>query len=227
MIFSLKEQPLDSPFIERIWRAKTESVGTFISQAATHCEMVIIKYQGKTSVTVRGPETKASFLPVQWAGAEFFGITFITGAFIRQLPPRDLIDRGDANLPEASNQAFWLAGSPWQIPNYENVDTFVNRLVHENLLVRDPVVKAVLEGCSPHLSIRSVQYRFLQATGLTLSTINQIKRARLAVALLKEGVSILDAVHAAGYADQPHLTRPLKRYVGQTPAQIAYTSQIK
>jgi hypothetical protein len=32
--------------------------------------------------------------------------------------------------------------------------------------------------------------------------------------------SILDTVDLAGYADQPHLTGSLKRYMGQTPAQI-------
>jgi AraC-like DNA-binding protein len=189
--------------------------------------MVIAKYNGKTTVTVRGPETKATPLPVQSVGAEYFGITFITGAFIPQLPPQELINFGDVNLPEASNQSFWLDGSTWQIPNYENVDTFVDRLARENLLVRDPVVEAVLKDRSPDLSIRSVQYRFLQATGLTLATIRQIKRARLAVTLLEQGVSILDAVNHAGYADQPHLTRSLKRYIGQTPAQIVRMSQIK
>jgi AraC-like DNA-binding protein len=38
--------------------------------------------------------------------------------------------------------------------------------------------------------------------------------------LLEQGVSILDTVEQAGYFDQPHLTRSLKRYVGYTPAQI-------
>jgi AraC-like DNA-binding protein len=227
MIFNIEQRPSDSPLIERIWRAKTESVGTLISQAATRCEMVIIKHKGKTMVTVRGPETKATALPVQLVGTEYFGITFITGAFIPRLPPGELIDRRDVNLPEASNQSFWLDGSIWQIPSYENADTFVARLVRENLLVRDPVVEAVLEGRSPDLSIRSVQYRFLHATGLTLSTIQQIKRARLAVVLLEQGVSILDVVHDAGYADQSHLTRALKRYIGQTPAQIARTGWIE
>jgi AraC-like DNA-binding protein len=189
--------------------------------------MVIIKYKGKTTVTVRGPETKATPLPVQSVGAEYFGITFITGAYIPQLPPKELINRNDVNLPEASNQSFWLDGSTWQIPNYENADTFVDRLVRENLVVHDPIVETVLKGRSPDLSIRSVQYRFLQATGLTLATIRQIKRARLAAALLEQGVSIPDAVHNAGYADQPHLTRALKHYIGQTPAQIARMSQIE
>jgi AraC-like DNA-binding protein len=187
--------------------------------------MVIITYEGKTVVTVRGPETKATFLPVQSLGAEYFGVTFKTGAFLPQLPPKELVDHRDINLPEASNQSFWLDSSTWQIPTYENVDTFVERLVRENLLVHDPVVQAVLEGHSPGLCVRSVQYRFLRATGLTQATIQQIKRARLAAALLKQGVSILHAVHEAGYADQPHMTRALKRYVGQTPGQIARVSQ--
>jgi AraC-like DNA-binding protein len=224
-MFSIEEQPSDLPLIERIWLAKTESVGTLISQAATRCEMVIIKYQGKTMVTIRGPETKASFLPVSLVGAEFFGITFITGAFIPKLPPKDLIDHRDITLPEASNQSFWFDSSMWEIPTCENVDTFVNKLVRENLLVRDPVVDAVLQGHSPDMSIRSIQYRFLQATGLTLATIHQIKRARLAATLLEQGISILNAVHLAGYADQPHMTRSLKRFVGQTPAQIARLSK--
>ena len=36
----------------------------------------------------------------------------------------------------------------------------------------------------------------------------------------KRGLSILDVVYEAGYFDQPHLTRSLKYYIGQTPAQI-------
>ena len=42
----------------------------------------------------------------------------------------------------------------------------------------------------------------------------------MAVALLKQGKSILDAAYEAGYYDQPHLTRSLKHYIGLTPAQV-------
>ena len=34
-------------------------------------------------------------------------------------------------------------------------------------------------------------------------------------------MSSLDTVAQAGYFDQPHLTRALKRYIGLTPAQVA------
>ena len=223
MTFLFEDRPSDSAFVETIWRAQSERAGSFISIAATHWEMVVTRYRGKTSFTVRGPETKATPLPYQWIGAEWLGIRFKLGTFLPHLPPGRLLDRSDVNLPEATSQSFWLQGSAWEFPTFENADTFVERLVREGLLVRDPVVEAVLRGHPQALSPRSVQYRFVQSTGLTQRTIRQIERARHAAARLKQGVSILDIVHEAGYSDQPHLTRALKRFIGHTPAQITDT----
>ena len=221
MLFRIEDKPSNSPFVERIWRAEGERAGTFISQSKAYSEIVLTRYQGKTTVTVRGPETKATFLDYQSIGAEFLGITFKLGAFMPHLLPGNLRDWRNVDLPEASSQSFWLGSSAWQFPNYENVDTFIARLVCEGLLVIDPVVDAVLQGHSQALSTRAVQYRFLHATGLTYRKIQQINRARQAYALLEQGVSILDTVGEAGYADQSHLTRALKRFFGQTPAQVA------
>ena len=221
MLFQIEEKPSDSPFIDKVWRTQSERTGTFISQSKVNSELVLTRYQGKTTLTVRGPETKATFLDYQSIGAEYLGITIKLGAFIPHLPPDNLRDWRNVDLPEASSQSFWLQGSAWPFPTYENVDTFIARLVREGLLVTDPVVDTVLQGYSQDLSIRSVQYRFLHATGLTNKTVQQITRAQQAYTLLERGASILDTVFEAGYADQPHLTRSLKRYFGQTPAQIA------
>ena len=130
------------------------------------------------------------------------------------------MDRRDANLPLATSTSFWLSGSAWQFPTYENAETFVDRLVRDGLLARDPVVDAVLQQQLKDLSLRSVQRRFRRATGLTQCAVRQIERAREAVALLEQGISILDIVDLAGYADQSHMTRSLKHLIGQTPAQI-------
>jgi len=204
MLYKIEERPSDSPLVERIWRARSQSFGVLTSQAATRCEIVFVKYQGENQIILRGPETKASQLPVQRLGIEFLGISFVTGAFMPHLPPRQLLDFRDVNLPAASRQSFWLDSSTWQIPKFENADTFVAKLAQEDILVRDPVVETVLAGRSPDLSRRAVQYRFSQATGLTQSAIQQIERARLAAILLEAGKSILDVVHETGYADQPH-----------------------
>jgi AraC-like DNA-binding protein len=65
-----------------------------------------------------------------------------------------------------------------------------------------------------------MQRRIVQATGLTRHTIRQIERAHAAAALLEQGVAILDVVDHLGYADQPHLTRSLRRFIGDTPAHL-------
>ena len=223
MSFNFEERPSDSPFVEKVWRTHSEQPGSFISQAESHWEIVITTHQGKTTLTVRGPETKAT--PADYpAEAEYFGIVFKLGAFMPHLPFKDLLDRQDKTLPEASHHSFWLHGSVWQLPDFENADTFIARLVREELLVDEPLVEAVLQNQPLELSLRSVQRRFLRATGLTYGTIDQIERARQAVTLLEQGGSIADAVYYAGYADQPHLTRSLKRFTGQTPGQILQLS---
>jgi AraC-like DNA-binding protein len=55
---------------------------------------------------------------------------------------------------------------------------------------------------------------------VTRTTVRQIERARYAVNLLRQNVSILDVVELAGYFDQAHLTKSLKFRIGQTPAEI-------
>jgi hypothetical protein len=219
MIFTFEERPSDSSFVERIWRTQSERAGDFLSVAASHWEMVVSRYHGETTVTVRGPETKPTPLHVTLVGGEFFGIIFKLGTVLPYLPASALVD-GDVDLPDASSKSFWLNGSAWEFPGYDNADTFVNRLVREDLLVRDPIVESVLRGEPQELSLRSVQRHFLQATGLTQGSIRQIERARRATILLQQGISIPDTVDQAGYADQAHLTRSLKHFIGKTPAQI-------
>jgi AraC-like DNA-binding protein len=224
MIFTFEERLSDSPFVERIWRAQSERTGSFLSVAASHWEIVVSQYQGQTAVTVRGPETRVTPLDVTLVGAEFFGVIFKLGTLMPYLPASALVD-GDVDLPDASGKSFWLNGSAWQIPGYENADTFVERLVREALLIHDPIVESVLRGEPLELSPRSVQRRFIRATGLTQGMIRQIERARYATILLQEGVSISDTVDLAGYTDQPHLTRALKYFIGKTPANIIQKSE--
>jgi AraC-like DNA-binding protein len=220
MFLIFDDRPSDSPFVERIWRCHSERAGSFLSIAASHWEMVVTRHQGKTTLTVRGPETKATTADCPAEG-EWIGIRFKLGAFMPQLPARNLRDRRDVNLPEASSQSFWLNGSAWEYPDYENAEAFVSRLAHDGLIARDLAVATALQGHRQDLSVRSAQRHFLQATGMTHSTFRQIERARHATNLLKQGVSILDTVHEAGYFDQAHLTRSLKYLIGQTPAKIA------
>lgn len=215
-----EERLSDSPFVDLMWHSQSVEGGSFISTASPYWEMVVTKFQGRITLNIRGPETRPTpaFCPPD---AEFFGIVFKPGAFMPLFPAGMVMDRRDLYLPPASSQSFWLNSSAWEFPNFENADTFVSRLVREKLLVYDPLIDVVLRDKPHDLSDRTIQRRFLQATGLSQNMIFQIQRARLATMLLEQGLPILDVVEMTGYSDQPHLTRALKSLMGQTPAQIA------
>jgi AraC-like DNA-binding protein len=218
MGFNIDTRLSDSPFVEAVWRSQSVGGGSFTSLAENRWEMVVTKQQDKTTFTLRGPETQASQAPIP-EDAEFVGIIFKLGAFMPHMPTVARVNN-DIDLPATAFQSFWLLGMTWEIPNYDNADTFVSRLIQNGYIAFDPIIDAALQNQPLTLSPRSVERRFLQATGLTQGSIRQINRAKHALALLKSGVSILDTVDLAGYTDQPHLTRSLKRLLGQTPAQL-------
>jgi hypothetical protein len=218
-----EERPSDSPFVERIWRCHSEVAGSFDSIAESRWEMVLTNHAGTVHMTVRGPETRATQQRYP-AGDEWVGIRFKLGTVMPHLPASRLVDSA-VSLPSASGRSFWLHGATLRLPDYENADTFVDRLVRDEVLVREPAVSTALRGRPDDLSLRSVQRRFLRTAGLTHSTARQIERARYAALLLKQGVSILDTVHRAGYFDQPHMTRSMRRLIGRTPAEVSRKSR--
>ena len=218
-----EERLSDSPYIESVTRGWTMSEGTTIRPAEIHWHIVFVKHSGGTLPLVVGPLTSSGV--ASWGeGGEILWIKFKLGVFMPHLPARDYIDE-EQTLPDASSERFWWKGSALQFPSFENVETFIARLVREEDLVRDPVVDAALQDQPLDMSARTVRHRFLQATGQTQSHIRQYERAIKAASLLRHGVSILDTVFEAGYFDQPHLTRSLKQFVGRTPAQIIRGSQ--
>ena len=218
MIVDNDTRPSDAPFIHAVYQARSIGGGSFLSNATTQWEMVITKQAGKITLSLRGPETKASPAPIP-EDAEFLGIIFRHGTFMPRLPASKLVDE-EIHLSETGRNSFQLFGDTWEFPNFENVDTFVGRLLRKDLLSHDPVVADVLRGRTQDLSLRSIQRRFLHVTGLTYKAIQQVERARKAVEMLQSGVPILNTTYQTGYFDQAHLTRSLKLLYGQTPGEI-------
>jgi AraC-like DNA-binding protein len=209
----------DSPYIDTIWRGVTGINYQAVCPADEHWNLFFTRYQGKTRIAVEGPLTRATHKSHP-EGVEYLVIRFKLGTFLPNIPITSFLD-GDAVLPGASNHSFWLNSMTWTLPDFENAETFVARLVRTGLLIREPVIDAALTQGEANYSMRTVRRRFLQATGLTPVSIRQIEQARRAASMLQNGTSILDAVYEAGYSDQPHMTRSLRRFIGQTPAQIA------
>jgi hypothetical protein len=214
-----KDRLSDSPLVECVMAGRSIATGSTIRPAETHWHMCCARHSSGVAFVLVGPLTCSGvvhFTP----NVEITWIKFRLGVFMPHLPHAAVRDVETA-LPAAGGGAFWFHGAAWQYPDFENADTFVSRLARAGLLARDPLVDEVLAGHHPDdLAPRTVRHRFLRATGLAQAHIHQARRANDAAGLLRQGCSILDTVHTAGYFDQPHLTRALKRWIGRTPAQL-------
>ena len=161
MSFLLEGRESDSSYIEAVWRGRAGSEYAPVCPASNRWHLLFLRQHGRVKVSVEGPLTKAT--PVTQAeGAEWFGVTFQLGTFLSSVSIRKLLDER-AMLSLAANASFELGGLSFQFPDYDNVKTFVERLVREDVLVSDLVVKAVLAGQPPEMSLRTVRRRFLLA----------------------------------------------------------------
>lgn len=90
------------------------------------------------------------------------------------------------------------------------------------LLVTDPTITTVTElarrlCCSPHHLSRT----FAALTGTTLGTYRTMLRVNLALEHLAERhLPLAEVAAMCGFADHGHLTRTMRRYIGDTPLQL-------
>ena len=177
LLLQIEARTSDCPMVETVWRSRSHQAGTFLSIASSRWELIVARHEDRIYCSVRGPETHptAALCPPD---GDWVGIHFKHGVFMPHLPVGELVDNS-VDLPGAGGRAFWLHGTTWEFPTYDNAEAFIARLVKEELLVCDSVVPATLQAQPVDLSSRSVQRRFLHTTGLTHGAISQIERARL------------------------------------------------
>src|SRR5260221_2546710 len=144
-----EERVADSPYVETITRGRTASDGSPLRPAGICWHMVLCRQNGNIDLLVVGPWTSAGVISYT-EGAELLWIKFKPGTFLPHLPTRHLLDR-ETILPGAAGKSFWLDGSAWQFPDYENADTFVDRLWRAGVLASDPVRDPGLQNHQNHL----------------------------------------------------------------------------
>src|SRR5688572_9425714 len=111
----------DSPYIDTVWRGRSGSNYASVCPANEHWNLFFMKYNDRIRIAVEGSLTKAKpkTLP---EGVEWLVIRFKLGMFMPYIPVKTLLD-GDAVLPGASHETFWLDSSTWQLPDFNNVET--------------------------------------------------------------------------------------------------------
>ena len=137
-----------------------------------------------------------------------------------RLPGEQMVDRGVLR-PLGAGRASSSTPTPSRSRRSRTPRAWSNGWCGASIVRVDDVVDRVAEGDRAWASERTVERRFRWALGLTPTQLAQIRRAREAVAKLQAGGAPAEVAAELGYADQPHLTRSLRRFMGQTPGEIA------
>lgn len=208
-----------SPVIESVTHTTFSEDGTTQFRPDGCWDFAILKSAHGT-VVLRTGLTTSAVTHEYAAGDEILSISFKPSSYMTLMPGESMRDQG-VMLEAIGRDRFWLGSDVLEIPTFETVDGFVDKLLRCSIVEDNRLVASVVSGHPMAMSERTLQRHFLKTTGVTYKTFTQIERAQKALALLTQGRPAADVAFALGYSDQPHMIRSIKAIMGATPGQIA------
>jgi hypothetical protein len=220
-----KRRESDNPYIDTIWQSEAVADGTYLVTPDGSWDLITAaKPDGTLTAFITGQATKPTRLPYK-KGEKSVVISFAAGAYLPYLKRAPLRDEF-IMLPVVGGQGFRLAEKTFPLPTFQNAEALVENMVRSGVLKNDGVVDGVLQGSPKAASNRTVQRHFKATTGLTRKQLEEIRRAQQAVRLLKAGQDSATTAAEAGYYDQPHLTKSLKRLMDSPPSNVDDVNQV-
>jgi hypothetical protein len=206
-----------SPFVAAVSFMRVQKAGSMLVPPDGMWDLVFIRDAYGTRAVRTGLATKAVRL-VHAGTEEILAISFKASAKVVTADP--VVSLNNGYVLQGDHRRFAIAGDVFEIPTFDNADTFVARLNKRGLLRSDPRIEAILDGEPIATSARTLQRQFKLATGMTHKRFTMIERARLAADSLRKGEAAQNVVHTFGFYDQAHLINSLREIVGQTPSQL-------
>ena len=219
MIASRRRRASDSKLVAGVSLVTYDGLGPDTCLPDGLWDIVIQRHAGTVTVLQAGLNTRPIELAYE-AGDEHLSISFKPGVVMPRLPGERMVDRTVVR-PTVSKRAFALDGDILEIPTFENAEGLVEALVRKGIVVCDDFVGDEAEDRPTAASLRTVQRHFQWALGVTPKHLQQMQRACQAVAMLQQGRPAVQVAADLDYADQPHMTRSLRRFTGRTPVEIA------
>jgi AraC-like DNA-binding protein len=215
-----EERLADSALVAKVRRVRYTAAVREMALPDGSWDLLFVRRGGGPLIAVQTGQIAAPLLVEGQAGDEMLTIAFRAEVYMPQLPGRLTFSQG-LPRPVEKDRSFWIGTERLEVPSFDNVEQLVAALLRKGLLERDPVVLRALQGARQRLDERSIQRHFAQVTGLGLKAFQQIARAHDAARLLRQGQTPSQVAAELGFSDQAHLTHSLKRFLGQTPRQIA------
>lgn len=212
-------QIVSSSLAHCVWRATADRDDTYSDSANEYWSIGFVQHgDGAVSADLYGPTTTPRLLP-GIRGEEYWGIEFHAHVAIKGVDKGEILN-SHTSLLVTNNGQLQLFGRYYDIPSFDELETFAVQLEKDGVLVDDQRIFRAMNGETTGFSTRSMQRHVKSVTGLSKKQIEQLQRARHAFYLLQSGSTPAEAAQGAGYADQSHMTRALKVLRGETPARI-------
>lgn len=213
---SWRERTSELEFIASVWTGTASEITPRTVLADPCSSIIFVKSDESAEVIIRGPETKPRvdiFLP----GYTWIGIRLQPGVHLQNLPVSQLTDSFRL-VPADSNGRFRFEGTLLQFPDFNNVERLITRMCDLGYLSGNVLHSQEL----PRQGMSSKSYsRFVKRnTGLSPYKLRQLQRMAEALRLLRQGMSAATVASELGFADQAHLTRAAKQFLGHTPKEL-------
>lgn len=213
-----EEHHPDSPVLECIWQSRATRDERYLVPAVEYWDLWFTRApDGELGAGLSGPN-----LGHRWVrstiGEHSWGIQLKAHVVLPGVSKRLLLGGEQQLVVEAGHVTLARHAVPF--PEFADLEAFADRLLKLDILRWDDDVRRMLSGDDAGYSERHRQRRVRAATGMTRKQIQQLSRAREAFALLMQGVQPSECAARCGFSDQAHLTRSLRVFHGQTPAQV-------
>jgi AraC-like DNA-binding protein len=218
MSFTYEENVIDSLYIEKIWHTVTTDAGVYIAGLDGNWDIIITRSPSGVTVSVNGIGTKAVEVPYM-AGVDSVGIALKPGVFLRDYKGKTIVNSQHV-IHDADDSYVEIGGHRFNIPDFESAERFICELSGTGVLVIDSIAASRIQPTEAASSGRTLRRHVAETTGLTRNFLTQIDRAQVAGSLLQEGMPISQVAIEAGYSDQAHMTKSLKKILGKTPTQL-------
>jgi AraC-like DNA-binding protein len=215
-----EERVADSPLVAKVRHARYAADAREVALPDGSWDLLFVRRGGGPLMVIQTGQIAAPLAVDSRAGDEMLTIAFKPEVYMPRLPGRLTFNQG-VPCPVEADCSVWIGPERFEVPRFDNVEAFVSALARKGLLERDPVVLRALQGARQRLDERSIQRHFAEVTGLGLKAFQQIARAHEAARLLRLGQAPSQVAAELEFTDQAHLTHSLKRFLGQTPRQIA------
>ncbi|MFE6995442.1 helix-turn-helix domain-containing protein [Microbacterium sp. NPDC057659] len=207
----------DSRAVECVWQARATKDERYLVPAVEYWDLWFTRApDGELGAGLAGPTLGHRWIS-STIGEHSWGVQLKAHVVLPGVRKQLLLGGEQSLVVEAGH--VMIAQHAVVFPEFADLEAFTDRLLELDVLRCDEDVRRMLSGDVGY-SERHRQRRVRAATGLTRKQIEQLSRAREAFALLLQGVPPSECAARCGFADQAHLTRSLKAFHGQTPAQV-------